>query len=278
MLYPDTKDISLFFKDRDVIDLFTRRLDYKVKRRAPSPAVFPEELGPPAVTVLDPASDASPQAAEVVRELRAAIIKAGLDVEVGFIKSGGASPFGNLLGLPGLGLYYAGFEPRDLTPIVAETFVRGNIISPLALMSHTKATDTRFLFDLESGFIAAIDGSHCMVRVARYFADWEEDVSCGMCTPCRVGSGLLRRSLARLTEGEAAEEELDNLRELLKTLVGAMSTSTYCRFGITTSAPIAAALKHFPDEFEAHLEGKCPARACEALLQREAEEPETEEE
>lgn len=269
-MYYETKDIPIFFEDKEEISHFTRKMVPGKGRVAPSSRIFPESPERPLVTVLNPEAEGSPHAAEVLRDVRREIIRAGLDLDVGFIKSGGPSPYGNLLGIPSLGLYYAGFKPKDVTHIVAETFQRGNIIAPLALMSHTKATDSRFLFDPKSGFIAAIDESQCMVRVARYFADWEEDVSCGKCTPCRVGSGLLRESLARLTEGRAGEEELEKIKELLDMLVETMSTSTYCRFGITTSAPIASALKYFAEEFEAHAGGKCPAGACKPLVSLEA--------
>lgn len=264
-MYYDTKDIPVFFRDKDVISPFTRKMVVGEGRDAPSERVFPKTLARPFVTVLNPASESSPQAAEVLRDVRREIIKAGLDLDIGFIKSGGPSPFGNLLGIPSLGLYYAGFGLSDIAHIVAETFQRGNIIAPLALMSHTKATDSRYLFDIKSGFLAAMDESQCMVQVARYFAEWEADVSCGKCTPCRVGTGLLRESLARLTEGRAEEEELEKIKDLLDMLVDTMSTSTYCRFGITTSAPVAAALEHFTEEFEYHTEGKCPAGACQGL-------------
>jgi Na+-translocating ferredoxin:NAD+ oxidoreductase RNF subunit RnfB len=40
-----------------------------------------------------------------------------------------------------------------------------------------------------------------------------------------------------------------------------------CGLGRTAPNPILSAITHFRDEFEAHLQGRCPAGKCKALIQ-----------
>jgi ferredoxin len=39
-----------------------------------------------------------------------------------------------------------------------------------------------------------------------------------------------------------------------------------CGLGKTAPNPVLSTLKHFRDEYEAHLDGRCPAGKCKALI------------
>jgi NADH:ubiquinone oxidoreductase subunit F (NADH-binding) len=107
-----------------------------------------------------------------------------------------------------------------------------------------------------------------MVQVARYFLKFEEGVSCGKCTPCRVGSMELLEILERIIGGAGQPDDLQRLELVCR----AMQDAPYCDFARTTSGPVVAALKHFRSEFEAHVDqGVCPAGACEALRGKKEE-------
>jgi NADH:ubiquinone oxidoreductase subunit F (NADH-binding) len=110
-----------------------------------------------------------------------------------------------------------------------------------------------------------------MVQVAKYFLDFEENVSCGKCVPCRVGSVELRETLNRIIAGEGQPEDLERLDLVCR----AMQDAPYCDFARTTSDPVLTVLKYFRSEFLQHIDqGVCPAGACEGL----AKEVEKEEE
>ena len=102
-----------------------------------------------------------------------------------------------------------------------------------------------------------------MVEAAKYFMDFAEGLSCGKCTPCRVGMKRLQEAVARVASGEAAVEELDEIRELCQVMIDA----PFCEFAAARSAPVLSAMTYFKDEFLAHVEKlQCPAGACEGHL------------
>jgi NADH-quinone oxidoreductase subunit F len=79
--------------------------------------------------------------------------------------------------------------------------------------------------------------------------------SCGKCTPCREGSSWLHRILHRIEHGEGRSEDLPQLERLCGNIAG----KTVCAFGDAEVAPVLSTLKHFRDEYEAHIrERRCP--------------------
>jgi (2Fe-2S) ferredoxin len=173
----------------------------------------------------------------------------------------GECPYGVLVGFPQRGYFYSQVSPAQAREVVSGTLEQGHVIFDLLHIDPLKATSGRILYD-RSGFIATIDEGFCMVQVARYFLEFEEGVSCGKCTPCRVGSVELREILERIIDGEGQPEDLQRLDLVCR----AMQEAPYCDFARTTSDPVVAVLKHFLSEFEQHIDQKvCPAGACEAL-------------
>ncbi len=76
----------------------------------------------------------------------------------------------------------------------------------------------------------------------RYMARAAEE-SCGKCTPCRMGTALIRDALEALRKGEAGEErwaEIEALGEQLR-------ASALCGLGRNSASALMAALTHFRD-------------------------------
>jgi NADH-quinone oxidoreductase subunit F len=113
-----------------------------------------------------------------------------------------------------------------------------------------------------SGGLVVLDDSTCMVDIARYFLQFTEAQSCGKCTFCRVGTKRMLELLERLCSGRAQRAHLDEL-ERLAHQVGAGSL---CGLGKTAPNPVLTTLRYFRDEYEAHLQGRCPAGRCTALV------------
>jgi NADH-quinone oxidoreductase subunit F len=63
-----------------------------------------------------------------------------------------------------------------------------------------------------SGGMVAMDRDNCMVDVARYFVSFTAAESCGKCAPCREGLPQMLNILERISRGDAAEADLDELR------------------------------------------------------------------
>ena len=113
-----------------------------------------------------------------------------------------------------------------------------------------------------SGGMVALDESDCMVDIARYFLEFTQDQSCGKCTFCRVGTRRMLDILERLCAGQGRKgdiEELEHLAEMVK-------KASLCGLGRTAPNPVLSTIKYFRSEYEAHLEGRCPAGKCKALI------------
>jgi NADH-quinone oxidoreductase subunit F len=113
-----------------------------------------------------------------------------------------------------------------------------------------------------SGGLVVLDDSACMVDLARYFLRFTQDQSCGKCTFCRIGTKRMLDILERLCAGKAQPAQLDELKHLARQ-VGAGSL---CGLGKTAPNPVLSTLAYFPEEYEAHLKGRCPAGKCTALI------------
>ncbi|MFP4057023.1 MAG: NAD(P)H-dependent oxidoreductase subunit E [Candidatus Brocadiia bacterium] len=113
-----------------------------------------------------------------------------------------------------------------------------------------------------SGGLVVLDDGDCMVDIARYFLAFTQDQSCGKCTFCRVGTRRMLDILERLCGGEGKSRDLDEL-ERLATLV---KQGSLCGLGKTAPNPVLTTLRYFRDEYEAHIQGRCPAGKCKALI------------
>ena len=114
-----------------------------------------------------------------------------------------------------------------------------------------------------SGGMVVMDEETCMVDIARYFMDFVQDESCGKCTPCRVGTRRMLEILEDICAGKGKPSDLDTLEMLCKQI----RITSLCGLGQGAPNPVESTLKHFRDEYEAHIyEKRCPAKVCKALI------------
>jgi NADH-quinone oxidoreductase subunit F len=113
-----------------------------------------------------------------------------------------------------------------------------------------------------SGGLVVLDDSDCMVDIARYFLRFTQDQSCGKCTFCRVGTRRMLDILDRLCAGAGQRQHLEELERLAVSV----SQGSLCGLGKTAPNPVLTTLRYYHDEYEAHLQGRCPAGRCFALI------------
>ena len=113
-----------------------------------------------------------------------------------------------------------------------------------------------------SGGLVVLDESDCMVDIARYFLAFTQDQSCGKCTFCRIGTRRMLDILDRICEGEGRRGDLEDLEQL----ANAIRAGSICGLGKTAPNPVLSTLRYFRDEYEAHIEGRCPAGKCKELI------------
>ncbi len=115
-----------------------------------------------------------------------------------------------------------------------------------------------------SGGMIVMDEQTCMVDVARFFMAFCRDESCGKCVPCRVGTVELHGLLDKLATGQATKADM----ELLEELCDLVRNTSLCGLGQSAPNPVLSTLRHFPEEYRAHLEGRCAAGRCFAVEPR----------
>merc|ERR1719409_1380872 len=92
------------------------------------------------------------------------------------------------------------------------------------------------VFNKQTDIIAAI------ARLSKFY----EHESCGQCTPCREGTGWMRKIMDRLVTGEAELKEIDMLEELSYQIEG----HTICALGDAAAWPVQGLIRAFRPEIE----------------------------
>ena len=114
-----------------------------------------------------------------------------------------------------------------------------------------------------SGGLIVMDEDNCMVDIAKFFLEFTMDESCGKCSPCRIGTKRMYEILEKITSGKGTLEDIDTLEEL----AAHIKDNALCGLGQTAPNPVLSTIKHFRDEYVAHVvEKRCPAHVCKALL------------
>lgn len=117
-----------------------------------------------------------------------------------------------------------------------------------------------------SGGLIVMDEDTCMVDIARFFMEFTQDESCGKCTPCRVGTRRILEILNRICEGKGRHGDIETLELLCKEI----KSTSLCGLGQGAPTPVESTLKHFREEYEAHIfQKKCPAKVCKSLISYE---------
>ncbi len=100
-----------------------------------------------------------------------------------------------------------------------------------------------------SGGFIVLDEDQCIVKHTYTFARFYRHESCGQCSPCREGTGWMEKLLLRLEKGHGKMSDIDLLWDIQRNIEG----NTICPLGDAAAWPVAAAIRHFRDEFEWHV-------------------------
>ncbi len=101
--------------------------------------------------------------------------------------------------------------------------------------------------DLATGGSVMIFGQERnILDVVEYFLDFFIDENCGYCTPCRVGTVLMKKYVEKIRHGKGEKEDLETLKELGDTV----KQASRCGLGQTAPNPVLYSLKHFRHLYE----------------------------
>jgi [NiFe] hydrogenase diaphorase moiety large subunit len=99
------------------------------------------------------------------------------------------------------------------------------------------------------GSFIVFNRSRDPLEIARNFTHFFAHESCGFCTPCRVGTALLRDIHDKICAGHGTPYDLAELAALGKLIKGA----SHCGLGQTAANPILSTLERYPELYEARL-------------------------
>lgn len=136
-------------------------------------------------------------------------------------------------------------------PILPHYLVTKTLAGEDRLMTYESLSDGGFASGsmLGSGGFIVFDEDQCIVRNTWNFARFYAHESCGQCSPCREGTGWMEKVLNRLEHGQGNLRDITLLEEINKKIEG----NTICPLGDAAAWPVAAAIRHFRDEFEWHV-------------------------
>jgi NADH-quinone oxidoreductase subunit F len=119
------------------------------------------------------------------------------------------------------------------------------------LMTYESLADGGFATGsmLGSGGFIVYDEDQCVVRNTWNFTRFYHHESCGQCSPCREGTGWMEKVLHRLEYGHGKMEDINLLWDIQRKIEG----NTICPLGDAAAWPVAAAIRHFREEFEWHV-------------------------
>ncbi|GEM_PF-68559 len=109
--------------------------------------------------------------------------------------------------------------------------------------------------------ITVYNQNTCLLQTALNALQESADQACGKCLTCRAGLNQMIALLTKITTGNGTDEDLLQLTEL----AFAVRDSAMCSFGSEAPVALLSGIKYFRAEFEAHLNGHCPAGKCAAL-------------
>ena len=100
-----------------------------------------------------------------------------------------------------------------------------------------------------AGAFMVFDDSRDLFEVARNFVHFFAHESCGFCTPCRVGTSLLKKTMDKIAAGHGTQYDLNEIEHLDHVL----QTSSHCGLGRTACNPVLHTLRHFRPAYETRL-------------------------
>jgi len=104
--------------------------------------------------------------------------------------------------------------------------------------------------DLSTGGSTMIFGpQRDVLEIALQFAEFFVDESCGWCTPCRVGTTLLKQGMEKIVSGRGTLADIAATESLANTV----TRMSRCGLGQTAPNPILTTMRNFPELYEARL-------------------------
>jgi [NiFe] hydrogenase diaphorase moiety large subunit len=153
---------------------------------------------------------------------------------------------------PGIYEYLFGtLISQILTDCGAEEVLGIQVGGPSGTFISSQEFDRKLAFeDLSTGGSFIIfNKSRDILELVKNFTHFFADESCGFCTPCRVGTSLLKKQLDKIVDGYGSAGDVGALEELCQLV----KNYSHCGLGQTAANPILTTLQRFPEVYQSKL-------------------------
>jgi len=99
------------------------------------------------------------------------------------------------------------------------------------------------------GSFIVFDTSRNVLQITQNFIHFFAHESCGFCTPCRVGTSLLKQQLDKIVDGHGSAGDVAELESLCRLV----KQYSHCGLGQTAANPILSTLQRYPDVYQRQL-------------------------
>ena len=136
-------------------------------------------------------------------------------------------------------------------PILPANLLLKTVKGEKRIMNYESLSDGGFAKGsmMGSGGFIVLDEDQCVGRHTLTLTRFYRHESCGQCSPCREGTGWMEKILHNLEYGRGKISDIDLLWDIQRKIEG----NTICPLGDAAAWPVAAAIRHFRDEFEWHV-------------------------
>jgi len=153
---------------------------------------------------------------------------------------------------PGIYEYPFGTTMQEILNDCGANDVLGlQIGGPSGTFISNQEFDRKLAFEdlATGGSFIVFNNSRNILDIAHNFTHFFAHESCGFCTPCRVGTSLLRQQLDKIVDGHGSAGDVVALEELCQLV----KTHSHCGLGQTAANPILTTLERYPELYQSRL-------------------------
>jgi len=99
------------------------------------------------------------------------------------------------------------------------------------------------------GSFIVFNSSRNILDIVNNFTHFFAHESCGFCTPCRVGTALLKKQLDKIIEGHGSAGDVVALEEICQLV----KSHSHCGLGQTAANPVLTTLARYPEIYQSRL-------------------------
>ena len=99
------------------------------------------------------------------------------------------------------------------------------------------------------GAFIVFDNSRNILDIVNNYTRFFAHESCGFCTPCRVGTSLLKKQLDKIIDGHGSAGDVVALEEICQLLI----KHSHCGLGKSAANPVLTTLGRYPELYQSQL-------------------------